>query len=109
MEALLYFVCVAVVTGSTTALISHKKWAHGNQVSFSAAVNGAVISILLCYLGSLLFDFGADLFTAKFWSDPKASRNLLFYLLVTAMPSILVALAVVAYYRYRHKRENKVA
>ena len=109
MEALLYFACVTVVTTSTTASICHKQWAHRNQVSLSAAVNGAVISILVCYLGSLLYDFGADLFTTKFWSDPKGSRNLLFYLFVTTIPSILVARAVVAYYRHKQKSENKVA
>ncbi|HWW01426.1 MAG TPA: hypothetical protein VNZ64_17145 [Candidatus Acidoferrum sp.] len=109
MEALLYFACVAVVTASVTALICRTLWAHRNKVSFTAAMSGAVISILICYFGSLLFDFGADVFTAKFWGDPKASRNLLFYLLVTAVPSTLVALAVVVYHRHRRQREHEVA
>jgi hypothetical protein len=109
MEAWFYFVCVAVVTASTTAMMCHKQWAKRNRVSFSAAANGAVISILVCYLGSLLWDFGADLFTTKFWSDPRGSRNLVFYLFVTTWPSILVALAVMAYHRHRHKHETNAA
>jgi hypothetical protein len=109
MEALLYFACAAVVTALITGAICRKQQARRKRASFIAVVGGAVISTLICYFGSLLCDFGSAVFTSQFWSDPKGSAGLSFYSVSTAVPSTLVALVVVGYYRHRHKHEDEMA
>jgi len=109
MEAFLYFVCAAVVAASVTSFICRRQGAQRKRASFMTGVSGAAISTLICYFGSLLCDFGPAVFTSQFWSDSKGSAGLLFYFLSTAVPSSLVALVVVVYYRNRHKHEHGMA
>jgi phosphatidylglycerophosphate synthase len=106
MEAFWYIAFLVAFTMVFTVAICHWRIAHGKKVSCGTMLAGA-FSAAVCTLAFTMWLWGAELFSHDFWRHQKEAGSLSSLapmLAMTAIPCILVALVVVAYYQAKGRR-----